>query len=206
MLLPGRLVAAARRVAAADFTERTGCRAVLLLRVPDGEQELAFGLNQMYGAEPDAPADDPKVLDFHTAIVGVGSGVHGLERGATRGGRRRFDTDDLMDWIAAARCFAIPIAQREDAFGGRISLGRARNKDISLRSQNISKLHAWFEYDPSGRLLVADAGSKNGTKVAGARLAPRTPVPVENGTPIHFGPLEAMVCSIEEFWEVASIL
>lgn len=85
-------------------------------------------------------------------------------------------------------------------------LDRSRAQQGSLRSQNISKLHAWFEYDPSGKLLVADAGSKNGTQVGGERLAPREPVPVANGTEIRFGPLEAMVCSLEQFWEVASLV
>jgi hypothetical protein len=207
MLLPGRLTAAARRVAAADFKQRTGCRTVLILRVPDDEQELAWGLNQLYGGEPDVVAEQPKVLDFHTAIVGVGGGAGGGAAGsASRTGVRGFGLEDLMSWIAAARCFALPLEQREGAFSGRISLGRARNKDLSLRSQNISKLHAWFEYDPAGKLMVADAGSKNGTKLGGVRLVAREPVPVANGTEIRFGPLEAMVCSVEQFWEVASVV
>jgi hypothetical protein len=29
---------------------------------------------------------------------------------------------------------------------------------------------------------------------------------VASGTLIHFGALEAMVCTIEEFWDVASVL
>jgi len=209
MLLPGRLTAAARRVAATDFKQRTGCRTVLLLRVPDSEQELAWGLSQSYGAETDAAAEQPKVLDFHTAIAGVGVGGAGMTAGsgihsAVRTGVRGFGLEDLMGWMAAARCFAIPLVQGEGAFTGKISLGRARNKDLSLRSQNISKLHAWFEYDAAGKLMVADAGSKNGTKVSGVKLVARDPVPVANGTEIRFGPLEAMVCSIEQFWEVAS--
>ena len=209
MLLPGRLITAARRVAAADFKQRTGCRSVLLLRVPDDEQELVWGLSQIYGAEAEVAGEQPKVLDFHTAIAGVsggGAASAGVSAGVVRTGARGFGLEDLMKWIGAARCFAIPLEQREGAFTGRISLGRARNKDLSLRSQNISKLHAWFEYDAAGKLLVADAGSKNGTKVGGVRLVAREPVPVANGTEIRFGPLEAMVCSVEQFWEVASVV
>ena len=209
MLLPGRLTATARRIAAAEFKQRTGCRTVLLVRIPDDEQELAWGLSQSYGGEPDVAVEQPKVLDFHTAIAGVGVGGGGGGRGgggAAATGVRGFGLEDLMGWIAAARCFAIPLEQREGAFSGRISLGRARNKDLSLRSQNISKLHAWFEYDAAGKLMVADAGSKNGTKVGGVRLVAREPVPVANGTEIRFGPLEAMVCSVEQFWEVASVV
>lgn len=210
MLLPGRLTAASRRVAAADYKQRTGCQTVLILRVPDDEQELIWGLNQVYGGEAsDVVGEQPKVLDFHTAIAGVGGGgrAGGARESAARSSVRGFGLEDLMNWIATARCFAIPIVQGEgQAFTGRISLGRARNKDLSLRSQNISKLHAWFEYDASGKLLVADAGSKNGTKVGGTRLTAREPVPVANGTEVRFGPLEAMVCSVEQFWEVASVV
>ena len=214
MLLPGRLTAAARKIAAADFKQRSGCRTVLVLRVPDDEQELIWGLNQVYGAEAaDVVTEQPKVLDFHTAIAGASGGGAAAARSgssaqisAVRTGVRGFGLEDLMSWISVARCFAIALEQREGAFTGRISLGRARNKDLSLRSQNISKLHAWFEYDPAGKLLVADAGSKNGTKVGGVRLQPREPVPVANGTEVRFGPLEAMVCSLEQFWEVASVV
>jgi hypothetical protein len=200
MLLPGRLTAAARRVPAADYSARSGCSTVLLLRVPDEEQELAWGLNQTYGVEAELAAEQPKVLDFHTAFAGAGTGT------SLRAGARGFGHDDLIGWIAAARCFALPLVPREGAFSGRISIGRAVNKDLSLRSQNISKLHAWFEYDPAGKLLIADAGSKNGTKVGGVRLTPRQPVPIASGTEIRFGPLEAMICPIEQFWEVASML
>ena len=214
MLLPGRLTAAARRTAATDFKQRTGCKTVLVLRVPDEEQELMWGLNQVYGGEASDVVADPKVLDVHTAIAAAGGGGgasvarsgSSAQISAVRTGVRGFGLEDLMSWIAAARCFAIPLEQREGAFTGRISLGRARNKDLSLRSQNISKLHAWFEYDAAGKLLVADAGSKNGTKVGGVRLQPREPVPVAHGTEIRFGPLEAMVCSLEQFWEVASVV
>lgn len=210
MLLPSRLTAAARHVPVSDFVQRTGCRSVLLLRVPDDEQELAWGLNQTYGASHESVAEPPKVLDFHTAIIsggGVGGGSARGELGrAARSGALGFGLEDLASWIATARCFPLSLEQRPGAFTGRISLGRARNKDLSLRSQNISKLHAWFEYDATGKLLVADAGSKNGTKVGGVRLVPREPVAVANGAELRFGPLEAMICSVEQFWEIASVV
>lgn len=204
MLVPGRLTLAARRVPAADYVKRTGCRTVLMLRVPDAEQELAWGLHQTYGPEPESAAEQPKALDFHTALSG--RNPTGSQQRARSKVERGFGLDDLIDWIVASRCFALPLEQRESAISGRISLGRARNKDLFLRSQNISKLHAWFEYDASGKLLLADAGSKNGTKVAGVQLTPREPVPVAHGVELKFGPLEGMVCSLEQFWEVASVV
>lgn len=203
MLMPGRLTMAARRLPAAEYKKRSNCRSVLMLRVPEEEQELAWGLHQTYGAEADsAGAEQPKVLDFHTALSGR-SASRELPRGSLA---RGFGLDDLIDWIAASRCFGLPLEQRESAISGRISLGRARNKDLFLRSQNISKLHAWFEYDAAGKLLLADAGSKNGTKVGGVQLTPREPVPVKDGVELKFGPLEGTVCSLEQFWEVASVL
>lgn len=202
MLMPGRLSAAARRWPVRQFVERSGCKTVLLVRVPDTEQQLAFGLSQVYGADEDDAGDQPQVLEFNTALVTVGRDAAEPRRGNVR----HFDTADLTKWIARARCFALPLEQRGSAISGRISLGRALNKDLTLRSQNISKLHAWFEYDPHGTLMVADAGSKNGTKVAGVRLAPRQPVSVPAGAELSFGPIEATVCPIEHFWDVASVL
>jgi hypothetical protein len=201
MLIPGRLTLAVRRLSPSQFIQRTGCRSVLMLRVPDDEQELAWGLNQDYGEGDDLVSDQPKVLDFHTAIAG--SQATYRRRGGPVGAEAPgFELDDLANWISAARCFAIPLEQ----FSGRILVGRARNKHLSLRSQNISKLHAWFEYDPAGRLLLADAGSKNGTSVDGVRIAPRQPVAVKHGVELRFGPLEATLCSVEQFWEIASLV
>ena len=51
------------------------------------------------------------------------------------------------------------------AFPHLIGVGRARNVDVVLPFQRISKYHAYVT-GKAGRFFIADAGSANGTEVA----------------------------------------
>lgn len=53
-----------------------------------------------------------------------------------------------------------------------VSLGRTRNNDIIVMDATVSKFHAFFRED-DGQLVVADAGSRNGTLVDAAVVATR---------------------------------
>ena len=83
----------------------------------------------------------------------------------------------------------VSITKKEGApFPEQIGLGRAANTDVSLPLTKLSKYHAFFREDGSRGFVVADAGSKNGTWVDGARLAAKAPAPVVDGTRIRVGP------------------
>lgn len=71
-------------------------------------------------------------------------------------------------------------------FEDRIGLGRARNADVHVPLQQLSKYHCYFVLEPE--LAIADAGSKNGTFVDGARLEPRQLVALRDGAEIQLGP------------------
>ncbi len=202
-LMASHLLDLAQLLPLEKFIKRNDCQNILLVRLDAQEAELATGLTQRYGAglaQPKAPG----VLDFHTAMADVDD----LDRTQTAGrdGAPRFDVEQLARWISVAPCFPVPIAKQAGAFSDRISVGRALNKDISLRSRNISKFHAWFEHDEQGRLCVADAGSKNGTTVNGTALAARTLVPVTAGDDIRIGKIETTVCTGELFWHLVQSL
>lgn len=75
-----------------------------------------------------------------------------------------------------------------------ITLGRTEATDVVLNDRSVSKLHAFLEPMADGRLQVQDAGSKNGTWIAGARLAPPPragSVLVEPGDVVMFGTVRA---------------
>ena len=61
-----------------------------------------------------------------------------------------------------------------------IRLGRSYNKnDISLKSSEVSSVHALIERD-GGRWVISDLGSRNGTFVNGELIATDARVPAEN--------------------------
>jgi hypothetical protein len=66
-----------------------------------------------------------------------------------------------------------------------ITVGRAETNDIVVPYDDLSKLHAYFTRAPDGAVLVADAGSRNGTWLAGERLAPNDARPL--GARYRFG-------------------
>ncbi|MEO1171191.1 MAG: FHA domain-containing protein [Myxococcota bacterium] len=69
----------------------------------------------------------------------------------------------------------------------RISIGRARNNDIVLLDNSVSKLHGHFVSAGAGSLALVDAGSRNGTKVGSERLKPSEPWVVASGDTVTFG-------------------
>lgn len=74
------------------------------------------------------------------------------------------------------------------AFADRVGVGRARNADVWLPNPRVSKYHAYFSGTPEAGYTLTDADSRNGTWVDGVQLAPRTPVPLAEGSEVVFGP------------------
>lgn len=122
--------------------------------------------------------------------------VHHFERAAARDAARlegfaraaKFRTDvpegapdagvlagDASDLAAAVH----PLRKRAgNAYPDTITVGRADNNDVVVAYDDLSKLHAYFTRSAGGELLLADAGSTNGTWLSGARLAPNESVAV----------------------------
>ncbi|MCO5171628.1 MAG: serine/threonine-protein kinase [Planctomycetes bacterium] len=72
------------------------------------------------------------------------------------------------------------------AEGQRVVTGRAEDAGLPLRDEACSRHHAAFALGPGG-LTVADLGSKNGTRVNGAPLAPEAPAPLRPGDVVELG-------------------
>lgn len=79
---------------------------------------------------------------------------------------------------------------KDNAMRSRVTVGRTSNNDVVLDDASVSRFHAWFERQADGTWLVADAGSKNGTSLHGAPLAPKKAVPLPNGAKLTIGNLE----------------
>jgi Inner membrane component of T3SS, cytoplasmic domain len=75
------------------------------------------------------------------------------------------------------------------AFPGMITVGRTVNNDVVLANQSISRLHLYMTHR-DGHWWVADAGSKNGSWLAGERLAPRRETKIESAALLRVGELQ----------------
>ncbi len=94
------------------------------------------------------------------------------------------------------------IAKPQDhPYSDRISVGRARNCDVSFRHPSVSKLHAHFRTE-GGRLTVTDLRSKNGTWINGKVLSADQPIDVRAHDRVRFGAVEALVVEGAEIFEL----
>lgn len=72
-------------------------------------------------------------------------------------------------------------------FADTLLIGRAASNDVCLDHATISKLHARIQFSPNGELHLSDAGSRNGTTVAGRRLNKGETVLLTQGASVGFG-------------------
>ncbi|MBX3258837.1 MAG: FHA domain-containing protein [Labilithrix sp.] len=85
------------------------------------------------------------------------------------------------------------IMSRGQASGpsGHVLVGReASTSSLVIGSSAVSSTHATVMMD---RMMVQDSGSTSGTYVAGARIAPNTPVPLDPNGVVAFGPVPVPV-------------
>ncbi len=174
----------------------------LLVRLDDPTGELQAGLAMMSAASPGSRAARSDGLGFYTVQQSQSSKMGGPPPPL----RPPLNIGLLKRRILASPHFIVELQKREktSTFAKRVSVGRARNQDVVLRQSSVSKSHAWFEAGENGVLMVADAGSKNGTRVRGELLVARAPVQVEEGDLIEFGTVQATFCGPDTLWRLVN--
>jgi hypothetical protein len=180
-----------------DFEARYGDAPMLLVRVSDGDMELELGLNTNGPSTGTTRATISEPLPFRTALQPVPSRPPPPNKGGRAG------AEALRRTLEKHTYFGVSIRKRGDSdalFMDRVSVGRARNKDIVLRHSTISKFHAWFELSDDASVYVCDAGSTNLTYVNEKRLEPRIRTSVEVGDVIRFGGVETILSSSTALW------
>jgi hypothetical protein len=185
------------------FLTLYGDTLLLLVRLRDGDSELASGLGATAvrgnAGTPVKPAMGS--MDFHTVIQT--SPTTDLPRRLPGAQKQETEAVEVAKRLEETAHFAVPLRKRSDAdalYMDRISVGRARNKDIVLRHQSVSKFHCWFEIDETGAFYLADAGSKNSTRLNAQILTPRERTRIEPGDSIRFGSVDAILCSPRALW------
>jgi hypothetical protein len=74
--------------------------------------------------------------------------------------------------------------------GRRLSVGRAKDNELRIQDNSVSKVHAALVMNKAGELLVADTGSTNGTFVNGERLSYGASQTIKSGDVVGFGFIE----------------
>ncbi len=183
---------------AQTFLSMYGDTLLIVVRIPEGEVDLASGLSATAVRGSDGTRVKPALgtMQFQTQhhSVALEARADGFPR-PTHGLRAR---------LREGTHFVVPLRKRTDvdaAFTDRISIGRAVNKDIVLRHSSVSKFHAWLEIDESSTFHLADADSKNSTWVNGEALVPRQLARVMPGDLLRFGSVEAALIAPQALWE-----
>lgn len=69
---------------------------------------------------------------------------------------------------------------------GKNFIGRLSENDIVLDDSSVSRHHAVIEIRPDATVIV-DQGSRNGTRLAGQKIEPETPIPLSHDSRIRIG-------------------
>ena len=91
--------------------------------------------------------------------------------------------------------------------GEFISVGRSATNDVVIPFEPITRFHALFSQDATGRFFILDAGSKNGTFLNDRPVPMKDrgePLQVQSGALIRLGPLSFTFLSAAAFHEFAS--
>ena len=100
-----------------------------------------------------------------------------------------------------ARPLVLPLRKVQSTFPSMITVGRTDNNDLVVPDEQVSKFHAFFRL-VGDRVELSDAGSRNGTFVAGRRLEARgASAPVEARVRLAFGAVEFQLFDARGCWE-----
>lgn len=94
----------------------------------------------------------------------------------------------------------IPLSKsNRNAYSSKITVGRARNNDVIIRSPKISKLHASFLPDSKLNYKLQDMSSLNGSVINGERIKAKKRIPLTSGDMISFWRFIFEFISLDEF-------
>lgn len=103
--------------------------------------------------------------------------------------RTRAATDPASRTLVLVRT---DTGERIPLLGLPVTVGRSRDRDITVDDKRVSRSHARIE-PRQGGWTVVDDGSANGTRLDGRTLPPHEPRPLRPGAVVTVGPVELRV-------------
>lgn len=89
----------------------------------------------------------------------------------------------------------------------RPRVGRAPINDVALPFSSVSKVHAFLRFiEGENEWTIEDAGSRNGTRVNGQRLAPNDRARLRDGDAVQFGDVKTTFRNAQGFYAEVRIL
>jgi pSer/pThr/pTyr-binding forkhead associated (FHA) protein len=82
---------------------------------------------------------------------------------------------------------ALAVALSRDGRRPYVTLGRGPENDVVIDDATLSRVHLVLMRAADGSWTLRDAGSSNGSRLAGQRLEPGKPLPLPTGTRIEAG-------------------
>jgi pSer/pThr/pTyr-binding forkhead associated (FHA) protein len=109
----------------------------------------------------------------------------------------------VMPAIGGGEPLAVVIEKTKDnAFQRRITVGRTANNDIVLDDSSVSRFHAFLQQDERSEWTLTDAGSRNGSFVAGRRIVAKKAIPLTNGNVLRIGAVQLTFYSAQGFMDL----
>jgi hypothetical protein len=182
-----------------DYIEDLRSPAVLLLALNETMTEVVAGLSEAMRAPSAKLQPSRDALGFSTTSQLLDAKAPLPTPRPPLTGRA------LARALSERSHFIVPLRRRtveDNVFTERISIGRARNNDVVLRHQSVSKFHAWLETDEEDTFYIGDAKSTYATQVNGRQLESRDLPPLSSGDILTFGEIEALFCDASVLWEV----
>ena len=106
---------------------------------------------------------------------------------------------DLVERPGEGELLVLPVRKIQEAFPSMITIGRTNNNDVVVTNPQISKFHAFFR-KVNDDWELADAGSRNGTTLKGAKLEAKKPVKVSYGDKLALGGLQFEFLDASGLW------
>lgn len=148
---------------------------------------MAMTLGEIEARVLQTSSDDFASRNEHGFLVWEDSGSLDIDAGFQTSGLNldpaQIEQDTYRDWLV----FEVRKSDR-NTFKNMVTIGRTDNNDVVVKESSVSKFHAYISQDLKGTgFKLTDAGSRNGTTMAGVNVLAHQSSELHSGVRLTFG-------------------